>query len=167
MSSRRVIPPYIYCPRCGSQIELIEDRSPETLDKLREQGYTAMARGICECGVVAVLCYQPLPASPTFSLFFNTYPTEVSGRKVILPYVYCPKCGSQIELNEDHSPETLAKLKEQGYIAMSKGICECGVVVALCYQPPPASPTFNLFFDIYPAEVTKEILTSRRRKITA
>lgn len=74
--SRRVIPPYIFCPRCGGRLELEEDRRPETLEKVREQGYEAVARGVCECGVVAVLCYQPLPASPTFSLFFDVYPAE-------------------------------------------------------------------------------------------
>jgi len=78
LSSRRVIPPYIYCPRCGSRIEMIEDSSPETIAKMREHNYTAAARGVCECGVVAVLCYQPLPASPTFSLFFDIYPAEVA-----------------------------------------------------------------------------------------
>jgi hypothetical protein len=83
LSSRRVIPPYIYCPRCGSQIELIEDNSLETQAKIREQGYTAMARGICECGVVAVLCYQPLPASPTFSLFFDIYSPEIIEKVLI------------------------------------------------------------------------------------
>jgi hypothetical protein len=76
--SRKVIPEYIFCPRCGSKIELIEDNSPETLEKLREQGYAAIARGICECGVVAVLCWQPLPASPTFSLYFDIYPEEAA-----------------------------------------------------------------------------------------
>jgi hypothetical protein len=81
--SRKVIPPWIYCPRCGSQIELEEDKRVETLEFLREQGYTAIARGICECGVVAVLCYQPLPASPTFSLYFDIYPTEVT-REILL-----------------------------------------------------------------------------------
>jgi len=76
VSSRKVIPQYIFCPRCASKIELIEDNSPETLEKLKELGYTAIARGICECGVVAVLCWQPLPASPTFSLFFDIFPAE-------------------------------------------------------------------------------------------
>jgi len=90
----------------------------------------------------------------------------LSGRRVIPPYIYCPKCGSLIELIEDRSPETIAKMKEQNYTAIARGICECGVVAVLCYQPLPASPTFSLFFDIYPAEVTKEILTSRRRRIT-
>ena len=78
MSSRKVIPQYIFCPKCGSQIELIEDNSPETLEKLKEQGYTAMGVGVCECGVVAVLCWQPLPASPTFSLYFDIYPEEAA-----------------------------------------------------------------------------------------
>jgi hypothetical protein len=35
-----------------------------------------MARGACECGAVVVLCYQPLPASPTFSLFMDIYQPE-------------------------------------------------------------------------------------------
>jgi hypothetical protein len=78
LSGRKVIPEYIFCPRCASKIELVEDSSPETLEKLRELGYMAMARGICECGVVAVLCWQPLPASPTFSLFFDIYPEEIA-----------------------------------------------------------------------------------------
>jgi hypothetical protein len=74
--SKRVIPPWIFCPRCGSRLELSEDRSPETLNKLKEQGYEAAASGVCKCGVVAVLCYQPLPKSPTFSLFFDIYTAE-------------------------------------------------------------------------------------------
>jgi len=82
-SNRRVIPTYIFCPRCGSKIELIEDTNPETIEKIKEQGYTAMARGICECGVVIVLCYQPLPASPTFSLFFDIYSPEII-KKVLI-----------------------------------------------------------------------------------
>jgi len=71
--SRKVLPPWIFCPKCGGQIELFEDNSPETLAKLKEHGYTAMAYGGCKCGLVAVLCYQPLPANPTFSLFFNIF----------------------------------------------------------------------------------------------
>jgi hypothetical protein len=83
LSSKKTIPPYIFCPRCSSRIELVEDDSPEAKAKLKEQGYTAMARGMCECGVVAVLCYQPLPASPTFSLFFDIYPPEAT-RKILI-----------------------------------------------------------------------------------
>jgi hypothetical protein len=74
--SKRVIPPYIFCPRCGGRLDLEEVKDPETLEKMREQGYGAAARGVCECGVVAVLCYQPLPNSPTFSLFFDIYTAE-------------------------------------------------------------------------------------------
>jgi hypothetical protein len=74
--SKRAIPPYIFCPRCGDRMELEEDTRPETLERIKEQGYSAVARGVCRCGVVAVLCYQPLPASPTFSLFFDIYTPE-------------------------------------------------------------------------------------------
>jgi hypothetical protein len=87
--SRRVIPPWIFCPRCGSRLELSEDRSPETLNKLKEQGYEAAARGVCECGVVAVLCYQPLPNSPTFSLFFDIYTAEA-----VRPLITAKRSGS-------------------------------------------------------------------------
>jgi hypothetical protein len=71
-----------------------------------------------------------------------------------------------MELIEDNSPETLQIMKEQGYTAIARGVCECGVVAVLCYQPLPASPTFSLFFDIYPPETTREILISRRRRLT-
>jgi hypothetical protein len=81
--SKRVIPPYIFCPKCGGRLELEEVKDPETLERMREQGYGAAARGVCECGVVAVLCYQPLPASPTFSLFFDIYPAEAV-REILL-----------------------------------------------------------------------------------
>jgi len=88
-------------------------------------------------------------------------------KKVIPPWIFCPRCSSKIELVEDNSPDIKARLKEQGYTAMARGICECGVVCVLCYQPLPASPTFSLFFDIYPAEITREILILRKRKIMA
>jgi hypothetical protein len=91
----------------------------------------------------------------------------LSNRRVIPTYIYCVRCGGKIDLIEDNSPETMAKLKEQGYTAMARGVCECGVVVVLCYQPLPASPTFSLFFDIYPAEATREILIARKRKVIA
>jgi hypothetical protein len=94
----------------------------------------------------------------------------LSSRKVIPQYIFCPKCGSQIELIEDNSPETMAKLKEQGYAAMGVGVCECGVVAVLCWQPLPASPTFSLFFDIFPVEKAKEakeMLIARKRKVIA
>jgi hypothetical protein len=70
-----------------------------------------------------------------------------------------------MELEEDNNPQTQAKLKERGYGAMARGICRCGVVAVLCWQPLPASPTFSLFFDIYPAEITRKILIKRLQNI--
>jgi len=66
------VPPYIYCPRCGNKVMLTHIKGDE-LEKIREHGYIAGARGVCECGVVMVLCVQELPKSPTFSLFFDVY----------------------------------------------------------------------------------------------
>lgn len=62
---------------------MVEDSREETKEILKTQGYVAMAHGVCECGVFYVLCYQPLPASPTFSLFFDIYPSEYA-KKVLL-----------------------------------------------------------------------------------
>lgn len=71
--TRELTPPYIFCPRCGEKIELVKDRNPDIVSAIKQHGYIESARGICRCGVVAVLCVQPLPASPTFSLFFDIY----------------------------------------------------------------------------------------------
>jgi len=81
--SRKVIPPYIFCVKCGEKVRLFEDNSPEALETLKRHGYTAIARGLCKCGVIYVLCYQPLPDSPTFSLFFDIYPAEIV-RKILI-----------------------------------------------------------------------------------
>lgn len=71
-STSAAIPPYIYCPRCGNKIVLREVSGDEK-KALEDQGYDAGARGICRCGVVLVLCHQPLPKSPTFSIFIDVY----------------------------------------------------------------------------------------------
>lgn len=69
----KVIPPYMFCVRCGSRVELIEYTGEEMKVLSEKYGYTAMARGVCSCGAVYVVCYQPLPASPTFSIFMDIY----------------------------------------------------------------------------------------------
>jgi len=68
----RYIPPIIYCPRCGRKIFLQEIEGDE-LERIKSNGYIAGGKGMCECGVVVVLCAQELPKSPTFSLFFDIY----------------------------------------------------------------------------------------------
>jgi hypothetical protein len=81
--SKKFIPSWIYCPKCGSRLTLEEITNPQEKEYLKKQGYEVAARGVCECGVVAILCYQPLPASPTFSLFFDIYPQEAV-RKIFI-----------------------------------------------------------------------------------
>jgi len=77
------VPPYLYCPRCGNKVMLTPLKGDE-LEKIREQGYIAGAKGVCRCGVVMVLCVQEPPKSPTFSLFFDVYRIEkpTTGRAV-------------------------------------------------------------------------------------
>lgn len=70
MSAR--IPPYIFCPRCGRKI-FLQTPDPDTMTKILEEGYDDAGRGVCKCGVVLILCYQELPKSPTFSIFFDVY----------------------------------------------------------------------------------------------
>jgi hypothetical protein len=49
----------------------------QTLVKLEEGGYAAGARGMCPCGVTAVLAIKRMPENPTFTLLFNIYRFEV------------------------------------------------------------------------------------------
>lgn len=76
MSQTVVIPESIFCPRCGSvlKIETVEDE--QTLETFRKSGYVAGARGMCKCGVAAVLCIKQMPEDPTFTLFLNIYKIE-------------------------------------------------------------------------------------------
>lgn len=53
------------------RIERVEDA--QTQVKLEESGYVAGARGLCDCGVTAVLAIKPMPDNPTFTLMFNIY----------------------------------------------------------------------------------------------
>lgn len=72
MEKRRYVPPYIYCPKCGNKLFLEELKGNE-LTHVKNNGYIAGGRGICQCGVIAILCIQEMPKSPTFSLFFDIY----------------------------------------------------------------------------------------------
>jgi len=87
LEKRRYVPPYIFCVRCGRKI-FLEELSGDELSRIQSNGYIAGGRGICECGVVVVLCVQEMPKSPTFSLFFDVYElskqtTVSSSRKVL------------------------------------------------------------------------------------
>lgn len=75
------VPNAIYCPKCGEPmtLELIEDA--QTKVKLEESGYAVGARGMCPCGVTAVLAMKKMPENPTFSLLFNLYKLEVPSNK--------------------------------------------------------------------------------------
>lgn len=68
-------PPSIFCPKCGSTMKL-EGVDTKTQLKLEESGYVTGARGICDCGVTAVLAMKRMPENPTFTLMFNIYRLE-------------------------------------------------------------------------------------------
>lgn len=70
------LPLSIFCPKCGSSMKLGKINDPKTQAKLEESGYIAGARGICPCGVTAVLTIKEMPANPTFTLMFNLYKLE-------------------------------------------------------------------------------------------
>jgi hypothetical protein len=71
------VPPTIYCPKCGELLRMHRISEPQTQAKLEESGYVAGARGICKCGVVAILAIKKMPENPTFTLMFNIYKFEV------------------------------------------------------------------------------------------
>ena len=65
-------PPSIFCPKCGTTMNM-EKVDPKTQVKLEEGGYVTGARGICPCGVTAVLAMKRTPENPTFTLMVNIY----------------------------------------------------------------------------------------------
>jgi hypothetical protein len=70
---QKVIPDYIYCPKCGEPLKIEEIKNTEDLKKMEEEGYDAGGRGVCSCGVVLIILHQPLPKSPSFSIFIDIY----------------------------------------------------------------------------------------------
>lgn len=70
----------IYCPKCGTSMPMERIEDAQTLAKLEESGYVAGARGMCDCGVTAVLAIKRMPENPTFTLMFNIYKLEIKER---------------------------------------------------------------------------------------
>ena len=70
---KRVLPPEIYCPKCGKIIKITEITDPFEKEVLSEKGYLTGGRGTCECGVVCALGVRPMPKSPTYVLMFDIY----------------------------------------------------------------------------------------------
>lgn len=70
-------PPAIYCPKCGGSIALEPIKDAKTVNKLEESGYAVGARGMCDCGVTAVLAIKKMPENPTFTLMFNIYKLDI------------------------------------------------------------------------------------------
>jgi len=73
VETKHTVPNAIFCPKCGDPIELKPLREGDVRVKIKDQGFDDGARGICGCGVVAILCFQRLPKSPTFTMFFDIY----------------------------------------------------------------------------------------------
>lgn len=79
-----------------------------------------------------------------------------STSRFIPPYLYCPKCGQKIKLNQ-LNPDEMERIKANGYDDGGRGMCKCGVVLIVCHLPIPESPTYSIFFDVY--QPTKEFLS--------
>jgi hypothetical protein len=75
-------PNTLFCPKCGELMKMERITDAQTLAKLEESGYAAGARGLCNCGVTAVLAIKRMPENPTFSLLFNIYKFETIKNKV-------------------------------------------------------------------------------------
>lgn len=80
MSSKIPTPSAIFCPKCGELMKMERIEDAHTLAKLEEAGYIAGARGMCGCGVTAVLAIKKMPENPTFTLMFNIYKFETIRR---------------------------------------------------------------------------------------
>lgn len=73
-------PNNIHCPKCGKAMKMERIEDAKTMVKLEEAGYVAGARGICNCGVTAVLAMKRMPENPTFTLMFNIFKFKLSNR---------------------------------------------------------------------------------------
>ncbi len=72
----QVIPPFIYCPKCGETITIEVTKDPFLIKQLAEAGYDAAGRGSCKCGVEMGILHRPLPESPSFEILVNVYKRE-------------------------------------------------------------------------------------------
>lgn len=73
-------PQTVFCPKCGTTMNLEQIKDAKTTAKLEESGYVVGARGKCDCGVTAVLAIKEMPANPTFTLMFNIYKLDIVKR---------------------------------------------------------------------------------------
>ena len=74
-------PDAIYCPKCGELMKMERIQDAPTQAKLEESGYVAGARGICQCGITAILAIKKMPENPTFTLMMNVYKFETISNK--------------------------------------------------------------------------------------
>jgi len=70
-------PPSIFCPKCGLSMKMERIEDARTQAKLEGSGYVVGARGMCPCGVTAVLAIKKMPENPTFTLMFNIYKFDI------------------------------------------------------------------------------------------
>ena len=73
MDNVNLVPPTVFCPKCGKEVGLSEMRDPQEVMRVIETGYSQGAIGDCECGVSMMLLTKKLPESPTFTVLFNVY----------------------------------------------------------------------------------------------
>lgn len=67
------LPSALFCPRCNQSMPITRLNEKDFEAMILKQGFDEGGRGICRCGIVAVLCIKNIPKSPTFSLFFDIY----------------------------------------------------------------------------------------------
>ena len=76
-------PQTIFCPRCGNVLSLERITEARTQVELESKGFVVGARGMCPCGVTAVLAMKRMPENPTFTLMFNIYKLELNNRREV------------------------------------------------------------------------------------
>ena len=73
---KQFIPPFIYCPKCGGEIQIRLIKDPFKIQKMAESGFDEGGVGVCKCGVHVIIFHQPLPASPSFYILVDIYQTS-------------------------------------------------------------------------------------------
>ena len=79
MDTVNLIPPSIFCPKCGKPVILGEMKTPDDVIRLLEAGYSQGARGQCPCGAILLFLTKPMPNEPTFTIQMNVYKLAKTG----------------------------------------------------------------------------------------
>jgi len=68
-----MIPPELFCPRCGRKLHVQEITDAEAVKQLATYNFRGAGKFVCVCGVVGLVYMRNMPDKPTFTVTFDIY----------------------------------------------------------------------------------------------